>query len=131
MTTHAIIEMRKGGMVRKNVNYDADGYPDNVMPEIQYFANMFFTNRAEANESLEWKYNTDYLYRVYINDNKIVVKTYYVTFKGELSFIEVTKYTKSGDKLKEEKTLGKQHIKENKIKEDTHTIKYYELREIK
>jgi len=128
MTTHAIIEMREDGVVKKNINYDADGYPDNVMPEIQYFANMFFTNKAKAKETLGDKYNTDFLYKVFITDDEIAVKTYYVSFKGELSFIEVTKYTKSGDKLKEEKTLGKQHIKDNKMKEDTHTIKYYELR---
>ena len=128
MSTQGIIEMRENGKVKKSVYYDADGYPEGVMPEIQYFANMFFTNRVKANEILKSKYNTDYLYKVSITDNKITVKTYYVSLKSELSFIEITKYTKKGNKLREERILGRQHIKENEIKEETHTIKYHKLR---
>ena len=128
MSTQGVIEMRKGGMVEKSIYYNADGYPEGVMPEIRYFANMFFTNRIEANEALENKYNTDYLYKVFITDDKITVKTYFVSFRGKLSFVEVTRYTKEGDRLKEEKVLGKQHIKENEIEEETHTIKYHKLK---
>jgi len=128
MSTQGIIEMRKGGVVKKSIYYDADGYPEGVMPEIQYFANMFFTNKTKANESLEHKYDTDYLYKVSITDNKIIVKTYYVSFKGKLSFLETISYTKEGDKLREERTLGKQYIKDNMIEEEkTHITEYYKL----
>ena len=125
------MEIEENRKVKKNVYYDADGYPEGVMPDIEYFANVFFTDKIKAKELIKDKYNTDYLYKVSVKNDKIIVKTYFVSFKGKLSFIEKTTYTKAKNKLKIEKILGKRHIKDNGIKKGTHTIKYHVLPKVK
>ena len=115
--TEGQVEYYRNGELLKMENWSSDGYPESVIPEIDYFTKLFYSKREEAEKTLKRKYNTDYLYRIDIGKETIEVDIYFITFKGEMKYQQTVRYKKSKKGIEKTTENAKQYMKDNQIKE--------------
>lgn len=115
--TEGQVEYYRKGKLLKTENWSSDGYPESVIPEIDYFTKLFYSKREEAEKALKQKYNTDYLYRIDVGKGTIEVDIYFITFKGKMKYIQTVRYKKGKKGIEKTTENGKQHMKDNQIKD--------------